>query len=103
MAKHPKKTRETKKKKNNNNMTDPERKDASKKKRGKPNKKTGLIGVCNDGKKYKVSITYDGAKHHLGNFDTKEEAGIAYDRVAIDKSTEEISYTLNYPHTTIHE
>jgi hypothetical protein len=45
LAKHPKKTREKKKNNNNNNMTDPEKKNASKKKRGKPNKKTGLIGV----------------------------------------------------------
>ena len=42
-------------------------------------------------------ITYGGTNKHLGRFDTKEQAGIAYDRFVIDKSTEEVSYTLNYP------
>jgi len=28
---------------------------------------------------------------------TKEQAGIAYDRVAVDKSTNEVSFILNYP------
>jgi hypothetical protein len=28
---------------------------------------------------------------------TKEQAGIAYDRFVVDKSTEEVSFTLNYP------
>jgi hypothetical protein len=33
----------------------------------------------------------------LGSFDTKEQAGIAYDRFVVDKSTDEVSFTLNYP------
>tara|TARA_B110000091_G_scaffold147413_1_gene157024 strand:- start:644 stop:1081 length:438 start_codon:yes stop_codon:yes gene_type:complete len=97
LAKHPKKTREKKKNNNNNNMTDPEKKDASKKKRGKPNKKTGLIGVYKKREKYQADITVDGTRHNLGSFDTKEQAGVAYDRFAVDKSTDEVSFTLNYP------
>jgi hypothetical protein len=66
-------------------------------KRGKPNQKTGLIGVSKAGKKYKAQITYGGTQHNLGSFDTKEQAGMAYDRFVVDKSTEEVSFTLNYP------
>jgi len=53
--------------------------------------------VCKSRKKYRVSISYGGTIHHLGSFDTKEHAGIAYDRFVIDKSTDEVSFTLNYP------
>ena len=70
---------------------------SKKRKRGNPNPKTGLIGVSKDGRKYVASIRYDGTKHRLGSFDTKEQAGIAYDRFVIDKSTEEVSFNLNYP------
>ena len=70
---------------------------SKKRKRGNPNQKTGLIGVTKNRKKYRADITYGGTKHNLGTFDTKEQAGIAYDRVAIDKCTEEVSFTLNYP------
>ena len=49
------------------------------------------------GKKYLASIKYGGKQHTLGTFDTKEQAGIAYDRFVVDKSTEEVSFTLNYP------
>ena len=70
---------------------------SKKRKRGNPNRKTGLIGVCKDGKKYQVDIRYGGTKHHLGRFDTKEQAGIAYDRFVVDKSTDVVSFTLNYP------
>jgi serine protease inhibitor ecotin len=76
---------------------------SKKRKRGNPNRKTGLIGVRKTGKKYQASIYVDGTSHHLGTFDTKEQAGIAYDRVAIDKSTEEVSFTLNYPNMSDHE
>ena len=37
-----------------------------------------------------------GTNDYLGTFDTKEQAGIAYDRFVVDKSTEEVSFTLNY-------
>ena len=60
---------------------------SKKRKRGNPNQKTGLIGVSKNGKKYRASIYFDGTSNSLGTFDTKEQAGIAYDRVAIDKST----------------
>ena len=70
---------------------------SKKRKRGNPNQKTGLIGVSKNGKKYTSVIRYGGKQHRLGSFDTKEQAAIAYDQVAIDKSTEEVCFTLNYP------
>jgi hypothetical protein len=66
-------------------------------KRGTPNHATGLVGVSKNGKKYKAIITYAGTTKSLGTFDTKEQAGMAYDRFVVDKSTEEVSFTLNYP------
>ena len=42
-------------------------------------------------------ITIGGTQTDFGTFDTKEQAGIAYDRFVVDKSTEEVSFTLNYP------
>ena len=69
------------------------------KERGTPNPTTGLIGVYKNGEKYKVSIKYGGTKHYLGTFDTKEQAGMAYDRFVVDKSTEEVSFNTNYPRT----
>ena len=91
------------------NMTDPEREEAmpepppKKRTRGTPNRKTGLIGVCKNRKKYRAEIWYGGKTKSLGIFDTKEQAGIAYDRFVIDKSTEEVSYALNYPMTSDQE
>ena len=70
---------------------------SKKRKRGNPNRKTGLIGVAKARKKYRALICYGGKQHNLGLFDTKEQAGIAYDRFVVDKSTEEVSFTLNYP------
>ena len=70
---------------------------SKKRKRGNPNQKTGLIGVYKMRKKYQAMIRYGGRTNTLGSFDTKEQAGIAYDRFVIDKSTEEVSFTLNYP------
>jgi serine protease inhibitor ecotin len=84
-------------------MTDHEREEALKVeepvqvKRGNPNQKTGLIGVYHMGKKYQALIRYGGTQHTLGTFDTKEKAGIAYDRFVVGKSTEVVSFTLNYP------
>jgi len=78
---------------------------SKKRKRGNPNRKTGLIGVYTNGKKYKAMISYGGTQHSLGAFDTKEEAGMAFDRpaIVINKSTEEVSFTLNYPNMSDHE
>jgi serine protease inhibitor ecotin len=83
-------------------MSDHEREEAMKveepvqQKRGTPNQKTGLIGVYKIGQRYQAMIRY-GTDHYLGSFDTKEQAGMAYDRFVVDKSTEEVSFTLNYP------
>ena len=68
-----------------------------KRKRGNPNQTTGLIGVYKSGEKYLAQINYGGKTKSLGTFDTKEQAGMAYDRFVVDKSTEEVSFTLNYP------
>jgi hypothetical protein len=76
---------------------------SKKRKRGNPNQKTGLIGVSKSGTKYRAKIVYGGTHHTLGSFDTKEQAGIAYDRFVVDKSTEEVSFILNYPKMTDHE
>ena len=70
---------------------------SKKRKRGNPNRTTGLIGVSKNRKKYRAQIQYGGKQHTFGSFDTKEQAGIAYDRFVVDKSTEEVSFTLNYP------
>ena len=70
---------------------------SKKRKRGNPNRKTGLIGVSKAGNKFTVSIRYGGTTHYLGRFDTKEQAGIAYDRFVVDKSTQEVFFNLNYP------
>ena len=70
---------------------------SKKRKRGNPNQTTGLIGVYKDKKKYQAKIRYGGTQHNLGTFDTKEQAGMAYDRVVIKKSTQQVSFTLNYP------
>ena len=68
---------------------------SKKRKRGNPNRKSGLIGVSKFGMKWRAAISYGGKTKSLGTFDTKEEAGIAYDRFVVDKSTEEVSFTLN--------
>ena len=48
------------------------------------------------GEKYQAKISYGGASKNLGVFATKEQAGMAYDQFVVDKSTEEVSFTLNY-------
>ena len=52
--------------------------------------------MCKSGEKYKAQITYDGKKHYLGRFDTREEAGVAYDRFVVDKSTEDVTFAMNW-------
>jgi hypothetical protein len=84
-------------------MRDHEREEALKveqpvqEKHGTPNPTTGLIGVVKSGKKYMAQISYGGTRNNLGRFATKEQAGMSYDRFVVDKSTEEVFYTLNYP------
>jgi hypothetical protein len=46
---------------------------------------------------------YEGTYHYLGTFQTKKEAAVAYDRFVVDKSTEEVTYALNYPNMTDQE
>jgi hypothetical protein len=72
----------------------------TKKKHGKSNAATGLVGVSKHGEKYQARATIDGTNHYIGLFKTKEEAGIAYDRFVVDKSNKEVTYVLSYPNTT---
>jgi hypothetical protein len=48
----------------------------------KPRPPSGFYGVCADRKRWRAKINYDGKVHHLGSFDTKQEAALAYDREA---------------------
>ena len=47
-----------------------------------------------NGDRYRAVIKIDGTSHYIGQFKTKEEAGIAYDRFVVDKSNEEVMYLL---------
>lgn len=46
--------------------------------KAKANNKTGLLGVSQDGKRFRAHIWVDGANRHLGTFSTAEEAHAAY-------------------------
>ncbi len=42
--------------------------------------KTGYMGVYAEGKKYRAVISTEGKSYHLGMFETKEEAALAYNK-----------------------
>jgi hypothetical protein len=51
-------------------------------KKPKPRPSSGFCGVSASGKRWLAHIYYDGKKHSLGTFDTKQEAALTYDREA---------------------
>jgi hypothetical protein len=48
----------------------------------KPRSASGFYGVRAHGKRWQAEICYDNKHHYLGTFVTKQEAALAYDRVA---------------------
>jgi hypothetical protein len=50
--------------------------------RPKPRPPSGFHGVTANGKRWRAQICYGGKRHHIGTFGTKQEAALAYDRVA---------------------
>jgi hypothetical protein len=51
-------------------------------KQPKPRPPSGFYGVYADRKRWAAQINYDSKRHHLGTFDTKQEAALAYEREA---------------------
>jgi hypothetical protein len=51
-------------------------------KQPKPRPASGFYGVRANGKRWQAQLSYDSKPHHLGSFDTKQEAALAYDRKA---------------------
>jgi hypothetical protein len=44
--------------------------------------RSGFYGVKPNGKRWEARISYSGKQHHLGSFDTKQQAALVYDREA---------------------
>jgi hypothetical protein len=51
-------------------------------KQPKPRPASGYYSVSASGKRWMVKVCYDNKQHTLGNFGTKQEAALAYDRAA---------------------
>jgi hypothetical protein len=51
-------------------------------KQPKPRPPSGFYGVSASKKRWQATIYYDSKQHHLGTFDTKQEAALAYGREA---------------------
>jgi hypothetical protein len=48
----------------------------------KPRPPSGFYGVSANKERWKAQVRYDSKRHHLGTFDTKQEAALAYDKEA---------------------
>jgi hypothetical protein len=51
-------------------------------KRLKARSKSGYKGVRANGKRWQAQVYYDSEQHHIGTYDTKPEAALAYDAAA---------------------